>query len=141
MSSRELHEEALRRQAASIVASNEEARRRVWDTEDRWSTASVSGGDRGNLRLDYPMRDATAESENLDHHRDFVYKADHFIWTFKCHSHNCNWQLASQTETNYCQKCNSGGLYKYLTFTSTWRLVSEWYARSRCDQWFYLCIQ
>ena len=36
MTSRVLHEEALRRHSVHIVAANEETRRRMWDTEDRW---------------------------------------------------------------------------------------------------------
>ena len=72
MTSRELHEEALRRHSAHIVAANEETRRRMWVAEDRWSTTSQPGGNRGFIREDYQMRPATAVSEDLDHHHEFV---------------------------------------------------------------------
>ena len=141
MTSRELHEESLRRHSAHIVAANEETRRRMWDAENRWSTTSQAGGTRGFIREDYQMKLATAVNEDLDHHPDFVYKAHHFIWTFKCSMAYCNWQMASHTEMHRCQQCNATDPYKYLTFNSTWRQVSEWYVRSPCDQWFFFCSQ
>ena len=66
MNGRELTEAARRRWSDSVSEANEEARIRARDTEDRWSTNSVSGGDRGYVRYDYPMSTPTAVSEYLD---------------------------------------------------------------------------
>ena len=47
--------------------------------------------------------------------------------------------LPSQYEKTYCHKCNSTAVFKYPTFNSTWREISEWYMTSDFNHWFYYC--
>ena len=137
MNAQELRHFARRRQELAISEANEEARRRARDTECNWSTNSLAGSEGGHT-VEYEMR-IDWDREALDHHRGFVYKADHFTWTHRCGEHNCSWHWVSPTEVTVCQRCNSRYIYKYGIFNCTHRLVSDWWLDSPCDAWFYFC--